>query len=862
MVNGYNACGMVKEKMKYTRRLDALRNILKNKASYLSVMLIAFLGVAAFLSMDYSSYSLRHAGSDAYNKMKFRDLEIISPLMLTTEDYEAIKETSGVFDAEPVYLAAAVAETAEDHRSIQVLSLTERINKAEIIEGRLPEGKNECLIEKRLAEELGLGTGDSLIIKEYLPQQNYTITGIALHPNHTNPSSAEDPYVLVNPEAFDSESLKGLLMAVEVAIEKDSNQYRFDSAYEKAVSEVKEKLNKLAGENYTKRYNLVKSEFDEKLEEYIKTAENEGLIAEGLTASNCIPILRAAFEKGKIPEKYRELIQSLLDEYDRLASLKEESWVVNDVKSSTDYVSMIIDCDNISKLEMTFSFMFIIVGAMVIYASISKMIDEQRDQVGGMKAFGLHSGEVFSKYLLFGVSASLGGMLLGALAARFGFCSYVLSGYSRYYTFDIEMPKMAALPTLIVLFIGTALSVLSCYLACRKLLRQPAVILLSPKVPQVKLTKVHGKGPVFSLYGRLILRNMRTDIKRIAVTVAGVAGCCALIVTGFSLRSAVGGCLEKQYGEIVKFDEKTKINSEEAIHEIERILDESGTSYISLCETYISYRMGNDTVGRLLCGDLSRIKEFYHICDWKTGRELSLLDDGIYIQRRIAEIYSLKCGDEISIMTQDLQNFKVRVAGIFENYIGNMVLMNETTAKSLFPGKTEPNVFLVRLNGADKKVLSEKLEKTEGFESMESADSERTIFESATSVVNAVILMLVFMAAMMAAVVLTNLTNMYMLEKKRELTIMRINGFTVSETIGYMIRETILTTAIGIVLGCGIGSAAAYHIIHSLEQPYTRMNREISLGAWLIGAAITLVFTAVVNYVVLRKVKNLRLSDI
>ena len=145
---------------------------------------------------------------------------------------------------------------------------------------------------------------------------------------------------------------------------------------------------------------------------------------------------------------------------------------------------------------------------------------------------------------------------------------------------------------------------------------------------------------------------------------------------------------------------------------------------------------------------------------------------------------------------------------------------------------------------------------------MGAADAFRQLFQSATSVMNAVVLLFIFMAAVMAGVVLMNLTNIYILQQKRELTVMRINGFTTKETIAYVTRETIATTALGIVLGIGLGALLGYAIVRALEPPLIQFDRSVSVVAWLIGVGMTVFFTAVVNAVALRKVKHLKLTDV
>jgi ABC-type antimicrobial peptide transport system permease subunit len=233
----------------------------------------------------------------------------------------------------------------------------------------------------------------------------------------------------------------------------------------------------------------------------------------------------------------------------------------------------------------------------------------------------------------------------------------------------------------------------------------------------------------------------------------------------------------------------------------------------------------------------------------------------------MAEISGLGPGSEFDLTAGGYDRKRVRVAGVFENYIGAPIVMSREYYSKAIDPELEPtdNVMYIRLNGKDLAELEEYIKSSDdiwGFESLTSADEDRHIFDASTSVINAIVALLIFMAALMAGVVLMNLTNIYYLQKKRELTIMRVNGFTVREVIAYMTRETVLTTILGILLGIGEGSAVAYRIVRAMEQPVIQLDRSVSCAAWIMGAVITLVFTVLVNWAVLRKVRNLKLTDV
>ena len=512
---------------------------------------------------------------------------------------------------------------------------------------------------------------------------------------------------------------------------------------------------------------------------------------------------------------------------------------------------------------MTFSLMFVLVGALVIYATISKMIDEQRSLVGAGKALGLFNREIFAKYLLFGMTGTVVGTALGILTARFLMEVYVLKSAGSFYTFDTTKPTLVVAPTLVALAAGGLLSLLATWFACTKLMRSTAIQLMQPKVPAGR-KKAGGGKHVLPLYSRLILLNIRSDLRRVIVTIVSVAGCCALVVIGFTLKSAVEGALQKQYDRVVNYDGRIRYDAdagENASAEIKRLLDSEGIEYAEFHDGVVTFRIRDILVGELLCGDIARISDFYHLLDWRTGKPLPPTDDGILIQKRTAESYDLEVGSELELTLANSQRATVRVAGIFDNYIGRVMVMSRACYRALFGEDCVSNQLYIRLGGADESKLQAALMKIDGYESYGRSDSDKALFASSSTLVIAIVALFIFMAAVMAGVVLTNLTNSYILQKKRELTIMRINGFTVKEVIAYVTRETVLTTLVGTIAGIAMGAFIAYRITRSLETAFVQYNRSPSLPAWAFGAVITAFFTILINVIVLRQVRHLKLTD-
>ena len=557
--------------------------------------------------------------------------------------------------------------------------------------------------------------------------------------------------------------------------------------------------------------------------------------------------------------------RALLETRRRFEQLKPCRWLVFDMSSNAGYVQIDMAGDNLKNLESTFATLFVLVGALVIFATVSKMIDEQRTQVGTTKALGFFNREVFAKYLCFGVTAAALGAALGILAARFALEGMVLDGYDKYYTYSLMRPGFTVLPTLAVLLAAAALSAIAVWAASSRLLRTPAIRLMLPKVPAgAKKSGGNGKGAL-SLYSRLILLNMRSDVKRVIVTIVSVAGCCALIVIAVTIKTALRGSLDRQYNSIVDYDWQVDFSPEEsetAETEIAALLEDAGADFTPLYHAEMTYSLGGLQTAELFCGDLNAIGRLYRLQDPKSGEALAATDGGILIQKRVSEAYGLSPGSEFEIAIDGVKTAEVSVAGVFEHYIGRPMFISPACFEQVFGEAAVPNAFFVRLNGADADTLEASLREVGGFSGITPSDSGRTMFDASTGVINMLVALFVFMAAVMAGVVLMNLTNIYVLQKKRELTIMRVNGFTVKEVVGYMLRETILTTALGVLLGMAVGSGIAYRICRTLDQPFLQLLRTPSVPAWLVGAALTLFFTALVNIIALRPVKHLKLTDV
>ena len=563
--------------------------------------------------------------------------------------------------------------------------------------------------------------------------------------------------------------------------------------------------------------------------------------------------------------EYQDGEKELQKAKDDLAALKECRWVVLDAESNPSYVHAKSSAENIRKLALTFALLFVLVGILVIYATVARIIDEQRKLVGTVKALGFYNREAAVKYLLFGLSGTFFGMVLGTALSYFVLQKMVLTAHAQFYVTDGIPSRFHVALTAAAFAVGILIAAISVWWACAGLIRHSAIELMKDKMPSQNVIAAPKKNGRSSLYSRLILRNIRIDIRRVCVTVVSVAGCCALLVIGFTLRHGIGTAVEKQYHEILRYDQRVVFDrnlSKTAEENIQAFLDEKNVSYTKMHSRSMSFNAGRKiTAGQMICADKESIAQILHMLDPKTGEQMIPGEHGICIMRRTAEYYHVNVGDTVILYDASMQPYEVTVEGIYQYYTGIGFVMTKDAYQEVFGTQARDNSFLLH----DCKDISGFSDELRNIKGVVSISSNVSLYRSALNALTAlryIILVLIIAAGVMAYFILMNLANMYINQKKRELTVMRVNGFTTREVISYVAREAVVTTIIGILLGIAVGAVCGYLILRFVEHPSAGFYLTPSLSSWLYAAGITTLYSIGIYALSLRKVKDLKLTDI
>lgn len=613
-------------------------------------------------------------------------------------------------------------------------------------------------------------------------------------------------------------------------------------------------------------YNAMLQQYTQKEAEYYSAvALYEQKSGELASAREELKAKEADYKKGQ--EEYQEGLKKLKEAEDSLSALPPCTWLLLGAKENAGYLHVFLSADSLEKLVISFAMLFIVLSVLVIYATITKIVEEQRTLIGAQCALGFSRAHILIKYIIFGAGATVIGFYAGALTGTYIVQKIVLKSYDQFYVAGHMTGSFLPLPFIILLPGGIGLAALAVWLGCRRLLKESVKELMQERIPTPRRVRTQSsrKKTEGSLYSRLILRNLESDIGRILITIISIAGSCALLMIGFTLRNNVEKTIHLQFDEINQFEYTLGFDpaiAKEDGNEFRELLDKQDIPYVDVFSESVLIKTADGYAAyQLISAGEDDMEKVYRLNDAKTRRPISLPESGVVVPRRFAEVYQCKAGDTITLFDGNLQPHEVKVAAVCDFYFGRFLFMSEKGCCEAFDREIKYN-RLCTGDITDAWPLYAAASKLDGFTELTPSSNTRSTYTGFLSTLNLVAVLLIVAAGLMAFFVLLNLINLHLRLKKRELTTMRINGFTVKEVIGYAARESVVTGFFGILLGILLGAVLAYIITRLQEHMFTGYIRSINTEAILFSVLISLVFIVVINILGFRKIRTLNLTDI
>ncbi len=576
--------------------------------------------------------------------------------------------------------------------------------------------------------------------------------------------------------------------------------------------------------------------------------------------------------KAEAETKIADAKAELADAEAELADLEQPEWYVFNRNDNPGYSEYGENANRINNIASVFPVFFILVAALVCLTTMGRMVEEQRTQIGTLKAMGYTNSEIIFKYMFYAAAATLSGALVGVLVGMQLFPAVIIVAYRIMYNLpELCMPIDVPNAVISIAVCLTAM-LITVFFSCKSALAEQSAQLMRPKAPKIgKRIFIERITPLwkrFNFSSKVTARNLFRYKRKMLMSTIGIAGCTALLLTGFALYDSINDIIRLQYGEIQFYDGMVVYDGEkypEADDESAEIISEYGKS-VNVYQKQMTVRANGTDVDAYIAvpSDPEMFTEFFTLRSRQTGEHYALTDGTVYIDEKMSLLLGgVTGGDTLTISRSDTETVDVTLTAFFENYPGHYVYMTENTYEGLFGEKPGYNAlyFSHNLGAEGEDGLAEKILKTDGTLTVSFSTAVKENYSNMLNALMLVIVVVIVSAGALAYVVMYNLTNINITERIREIATLKVLGFYDKEVDAYIFRENILLTLMGTAVGLFMGVFLAQFIITTAEVDLVMFGRNIYAGSYILAAVFTLVFSLLVTLVMHRRLKDVDMIE-
>ena len=809
---------------------SSFRKIKNNFKRFLSLLCMALLGVGFYAGIQAASPDMLDTLDSYLDTQNVYDIEIVSTLGLAENDLEEIRKIEGVDVAQGTYSKDAIMKTDKEEYVVKMIGINENINKVSLIEGNLPNENNEIVVENDFLQENDLKIGD--IINFEGDEQEYKIVGTVESPLYFGISRGTttlgkgqiDYYIYAKEDIFNQEYYNNIYLTVKNAKEITTSENEYEELVENTINKIEE----IQTDREEQRFNDVYGE-------YIQSLELQN-----------IPVDRE--------------------------SLPSSTWYIFDRTNNQAYSDFIDATEGVSKIGDVFPVIFYIIAILISLISMMRMVEEDRQELGTLKALGFGNFKIILKYIIFSILATIIGGLIG-MAIGFKLLPNIIW---EIYTMLFTVPNFVAEFNLEYGLIGLIIGVIcicgsSILVACRQLKQMPSV-LMRPKSPKMGKKILLEKWKFFwsklNFSNKIVVRNLFRYKMRAIVTVIGISGCTALILAGFGLKDSISNIVTFQFENVLKYDELISLNSNTDIESLINSLQENEDvvdQVTARMETTRIYNNDKDyEVTLTIANNIEELENVISLNDVDNEyQKIELKDDEVVLSEKLATLLEVEKGDNVTFRNEDGKEYALKVTAIAENYINNYVYMTKDTYENVF-SPYETNVIFLKiadLTAEEEDELRKDILNNASVSSIVSSENTVSTVSDMMGSLDAVVVILVVASAILAFVVMYNLSNINISERQREIATLKVLGFYDNEVDNYITKENMILAFFGIILGLIVGVYLSHFIITTCETDTLMFVRQVNPLSFVYSATITIAFTLIVNLINHINLKKINMID-
>ena len=801
---------------------DAFQAITHSLGRYIAIILLMGLGTFAFVGLKMTGPDMRATGNDFFTKHNLADVTVTSNYGINSTDRMTIRNLPEVKQASFGYFQDVKTNKNE-------IALSYLLKRKYHLDQKITFEK-PGILKNRTYKIVGFVKSSEFLDKNQIGQTNIGnghLTSIAV----TTHNAFASPVYQVS----------------RVTFKNTDNLSPFSVTYRNYVYRDQKKLQDALNQNRADKY-----------QKYVQLYQNQyrKQAAEKMMKRG-IPISPGDIKvpKSKIKIAY-------------------PSYTISSREESQGYSSYRADSERVEVLANVFPVFLFAVAALVSLTTMMRFVEEERTNIGTLKALGYGNGAIAIKFLLYSTSAAVIGVAIGASLGYTFLPNLIIKAYLANSTlgtgYQLNFAWKPLLISLTVALIST--TVVSMFTLHETLKEKPSALLL-PKPPKngsrILLERIPWLWKHMNFSAKVTARNIFRYKSRMLMTILGVAGCTGLLVMGFGIRDSLQGIGNIQYSTIQKNDvialksSNVTKNDQQKLNNLFKEKDIKTTTAVQYQQLKKHINSTGSTENIMLIAPKSTkdFRKSINLRERQSKKKLALPNDGVVISEKLANILHAKKGSTISLTNNHGKTYRFKVSGICEMYLGHYIFMNQKEYQRTV-GNYHVNAYLVtaRKRNLINKV-SRQLVQTAAIETVISNSSNRNLLGSFTGSLNEVIFILILISGMLAIVVIYNLTNINVAERIREISTIKVLGFYNNETTMYIYRETIILSGIGIIVGFGFGWWLHHFIITSLPPDIAMFDPNMYPLNFVFSALIPALITAVLAIVVHHKIKSINMLD-
>lgn len=604
-----------------------------------------------------------------------------------------------------------------------------------------------------------------------------------------------------------------------------------------------------------------KEQIEEK-EDQLEAAETE--LADGL--------LQYQEKQSEFDEQMQDADDQIADAQSKIDEIEKPETYVLDRNTNVGYVCLNNDSGVVKGIANVFPVFFFLVAALICMTTMNRMVEEQRTQIGVLKALGFSEGKIMGKYLFYSGSAAISGTLIGYVLGIHFFPLVIITAYGIvykmggiYYVSDLPL-------ALVSLTVAVFCSVGTTWLSCHKELKEVAADLMRPKAPKagkrVFLEHVPFIWKRLKFLQKVSVRNIVRYKKRFFMMVIGISGCTALLVMGFGVRDSVVAVADQQYEEIQLYDigvtlKDGKMPGEADLKSLDSVLEKENAAGMYAMEKTIDLvtDKGTKSIHMVAVENPDEVGDFISLHTKKQEPIAYPKEGEAVLSKKVAETYAVKKGDTILLRDSDNNEMHLKVTGICENHIYNYVYIAPESYEKQIGDVVFKNVYVRLPDASDIHEVSAALMKADGVTAVTVNSDMLSRISQMMSCMNYIVIIIIICAGALAFIVLYNLNNINITERVREIATIKVLGFYPKETASYVFRENMVLTAIGCGLGLILGKWFHRFVMGEIQIDMVSFNVQINAVSYLFSVLLTMGFAWIVNCMMTGKLERINMAE-